>query len=97
MTYLTDAMMIAYFILALVVFSSSGWDIPGGLLFIINITNFLLFQFIRTNKYLTAVVLIFTGFMSYFLLSGVMSTFGLILGIYGIVFAILLVFYIEYD
>lgn len=85
---ITDIMMGIYAIASLITIINIGFIIPVVLLFIINMVNFLLFQFFKTSELLTAVVIIFTGFVSYFLLDGFISIFGIIFGIFGILYLV---------
>ena len=88
---ITNAMMMIYAVLLIVLFIQLGFLIPAVLLFIINMANLLLSQFAKTTEFLISIVCIFVGFMAYFLLQGIVSVFGIIFGIYGIVLTIALI------
>ena len=76
--------MLCYAISSLVWLRLNAWETTGLLLFCINIVNILLAFFERTNKILTACVNIFVGFLTMFLLKGVIFWFAAVLGFFGI-------------
>lgn len=76
--------MIAFAIAIIIMFIANGFSVPNILLFVINATNFALFQFTNQNKIICAIVCVFLGILSNVLGLNIIAVIGVILIVLGI-------------
>ena len=81
-------LMISYAIISLVMLILRGWTTFDIVLFIANLFNFCLLQFLNFNRIIIALLCMIIGVASFFLLQGIVIIFGVLMALYGLILLI---------
>ena len=81
-------LMISYAVISLVMLIFRGWTAMDIVLFVSNLLNFCLLQFLNFNRIVISLLCMAIGASSFFLLQGIIIVFGAIMALYGLILLI---------
>ncbi len=81
-------LMISYAVISLVMLILRGWTTMDIVLFVSNLLNFCLLQFLNFNRIVISLLCMAIGASSFFLLQGIIIILGAIMALYGLILLI---------